>query len=49
MSLCDLPTLTIPVPTFDPIALLEDLLSLFGISLPPMPTIPIPSGFCPLD
>ena len=49
MSLCNPPSISISVPDFDIIALLEDLLSLFGITLPQMPTISLPAPFCPLD
>ena len=49
MSDCDLPALTVSEPDFDLLAILEDLLSVFGISLPQMPTVPLPPPFCPLD
>lgn len=49
MSLCNIPSLTNPVPGFDIIALLKTLLGILGISIPQMPTVPIPGLFCPLD
>jgi hypothetical protein len=49
MSLCNLPTITLPAPSFDILSLITALLALLGIPLPPMPTIPLPALFCPLD
>jgi hypothetical protein len=48
-SLCNYASLSIPVPTFDPIAILKALLQALGLHIPQMPTIPLPAPFCPLD
>lgn len=48
-SLCNFTQLSIPNPTIDPIAILQALLSALGLSLPKMPTIALPTPFCPLD
>lgn len=47
-SLCTPPSLTIPNPTSILAAIIAALAAL-GIQIPPMPTIPIPAPFCPLD
>jgi hypothetical protein len=44
-----MPVIQFPVPSFDPIALLMALLSIFGITLPQLPTLQLPAAFCPLD
>jgi len=49
MSLCNPPSLSIPVPTLDPLAIIETILQFLGITVPQMPTTPIPPPFCPLD
>jgi hypothetical protein len=49
MSLCSPPSLTVPLPSIDLIALLKTLLAILGITPPQMPTIPMPALFCPLD
>ena len=49
-TLCNYPNIELPdFSGFDPEAVLDSLLSLFGISPPDFPTLPIPSPFCPLD
>jgi hypothetical protein len=48
-SLCNMPSLSIPIPTFDILAIITAMLKLLGITLPAMPTIPFPAPFCPLD
>jgi len=47
-SACSPPSLTIPSPT-SILDLIVQLLAGLGISIPPMPTIPLPAPFCPLD
>lgn len=49
MSLCNFSNLSLPAPSFDILALITALLALLGITLPDMPTVPIPTPFCPLD
>lgn len=49
MSLCNSPTLSLPAPPTDVVAILKALLALLGISIPPMPSIPGPPVYCPLD
>ena len=49
MSLCNLPSLEIPIPNIDPMAALIAILQLLNISIPQMPTIALPAPFCPLD
>ena len=49
MSLCNPPSLTVPTPPLDLVALLKALLGALGIHLPQMPSIPMPAPFCPLD
>jgi hypothetical protein len=48
-SKCNMPVITIPIPSFDPIAILEAILAIFGITLPQLPTLQLPAAFCPLD
>lgn len=47
-SVCNPPTLSLPIPD-DPLALIVAVLESLGISIPKLPTIQLPSGFCPLD
>lgn len=49
MSLCNAPSLSIPTPTLDPLAIITVILGVLGFKIPPMPTIPMPAPFCPLD
>ena len=47
-SLCKFPSLAIPqLP--DLLAAIVQLLASLGITLPSVPTIPLPPPFCPLD
>ena len=49
MSLCNYPSLSIPLPALDPLAIITVILGVLGLSIPPMPSIPMPAPFCPLD
>jgi hypothetical protein len=48
-SLCNPPSLSLVAPSFDILALIVAALQSLGISLPKMPTIPIPKPPCGLD
>jgi hypothetical protein len=48
MSDCQLPSLTLPNPP-DLLGAIVAALQALGISIPPLPTIPAPPAFCPLD
>jgi hypothetical protein len=47
-SNCNLPSLTLPNPT-DILSAIIAILAGLGISIPSLPTIPMPGLFCPLD
>lgn len=49
MSLCNYPSLSIPVPTIDPMVIILAILSFLNLTIPPMPSIPMPAPFCALD
>jgi hypothetical protein len=47
-SLCTPPSITIPNPA-SVLAAIIALLEGLGVQIPPIPTIPLPAPFCPLD
>ncbi len=49
MSLCTLPSLGVPQPSIDILAIAVAILQGLGITIPPMPTIAFPTITCPLD
>lgn len=48
-SLCNPPSLSLPQPPSDILAVIVAALAALGVQIPKLPTIPIPPGFCPLD
>lgn len=48
MSLCNPPPLSLPNPP-DILSAIIQALGVLGIHIPPMPSIPLPAPFCPLD